>query len=75
MYRYDWPGPVGSLVTEQDYIAEVHHIYIFERVVKMKSYLSLMKMQRLDACLFFGYLEAGKLEIESTIGAAGGSRT
>jgi hypothetical protein len=34
-----------------------------------------MKMQRRDACLFFGYLEAFKLEIESTIGAAGGSRT
>jgi hypothetical protein len=41
--------------------------------MKMKSYLALMKMQRLDACLSFGYLEARKLEIESTIGAAAGA--
>ena len=39
----------------------------------MKSYLALMKMQRLDACLFW-YLEPCKLEIESITGAAGGSR-
>jgi hypothetical protein len=47
---------------------------IFERVVKTKSYMALMKMTRLAACLFFGYLEARKLEMASAAGAAGGSR-
>jgi len=49
-------------------------ICIFERVVKTKSYLALMKMTGLAACLFFGYLEARKLDMASAAGAAGSSR-
>jgi hypothetical protein len=50
-------------------------ISIFESVVETHSYVVFMKMSALAAFLFFGYLEARKLDFASAAGAASGCRT
>ena len=49
----------------------IDNMSIFEYVVKTTSYVAFMQMPSLAASLLFGYLEACKLELLSSVGAVG----
>ncbi len=54
----------------EDLQRSIKGMSIFESVVETQSYVVFMTMSRLTAFLLFGYLEAHKLDLESTAGAA-----
>jgi hypothetical protein len=52
----------------EDLERSINGMSIFESVVETTSYVVFLKMSKLTASLFFGYLEARKLNFASTAG-------